>query len=219
MTDLKCVVVGDGAVGKTSMLITFVKNEFPEDYVPTIFDNYSLSMVVDGEKTNLGLWDTAGQEDYDRLRPLSYSKTCRLKFEVIHLCILITALVFHFQDVMLICFATNDIRSFHNVNKWANEVHHHCPDTPIILVGTKIDLRETNFKGTWSKRRKQRDTSQEFVSESQGKNMATEIGATMYLEASAKTQEGLNTIFDEAVRVIRQGKKRKPKRQRRCTVL
>ncbi|TRY72408.1 hypothetical protein TCAL_03966 [Tigriopus californicus] len=197
MTDLKCVVVGDGAVGKTSMLITFVKNEFPEDYVPTIFDNYSLSMVVDGEKTNLGLWDTAGQEDYDRLRPLSYSKT----------------------DVMLICFATNDIRSFHNVNKWANEVHHHCPDTPIILVGTKIDLRETNFKGTWSKRRKQRDTSQEFVSESQGKNMATEIGATMYLEASAKTQEGLNTIFDEAVRVIRQGKKRKPKRQRRCTVL
>eukprot|EP01120_Amphizonella_sp_Union-15-10_P003016 TRINITY_DN13310_c0_g2_i1.p1 TRINITY_DN13310_c0_g2~~TRINITY_DN13310_c0_g2_i1.p1 ORF type:complete len:411 (+),score=80.30 TRINITY_DN13310_c0_g2_i1:65-1297(+) len=162
--DIKVVVVGDGSVGKTSLLITYTTNNFPQDYIPTVFDNYSSAVTLDGKKITLGLWDTAGQEDYDRLRPLSYPGTC----------------------VFVLCFGIDDPVSFKNVsNKWINEVRFHCPHTPVILAGLKVELRKE-------------PGSKNLISQEMGEKVSKEIGAVYYVEASVVKLEGLSELFQKA---------------------
>jgi len=124
-TRKKLVIVGDGTCGKTCLLIVFSKDEFPEVYVPTVFENYVADIEVEGRQVELALWDTAGQEDYDRLRPLSYPDT----------------------DVILMCFSIDSPDSLQNIpEKWVPEVKHFCPNVPIVLVGNKKDLRNSGGK-------------------------------------------------------------------------
>jgi Ras-related C3 botulinum toxin substrate 1 len=185
MQNIKCVVVGDGAVGKTCLLISYTTNAFPGEYIPTVFDNYSANVMVDGRPINLGLWDTAGQEDYDRLRPLSYPQT----------------------DVFLFCYSIISPASFENIKaKWYPEVEHHAPGIPFILTGTKSDLRDDSNTA-------QQLASQglNMITIEQGEQLARDIGALKYMECSALTQSGLKQVFDEAIRAALMPKRRKKK--------
>ncbi|KAI9204794.1 rho family small GTP binding protein cdc42 [Polychytrium aggregatum] len=173
MQTMKCVVVGDGAVGKTCLLISYTTNKFPSEYVPTVFDNYAVTVMIGNEPYTLGLFDTAGQEDYDRLRPLSYPQT----------------------DVFLICFSVVSPASFENVKeKWHPEVTHHCPGVPCIIVGTQVDLRDDS--ATIEKLAKNR---QRPITPEAGERLAKDLNAVKYLECSALTQKGLKNVFDEAI--------------------
>jgi len=179
----KLVIVGDGACGKTCLLIVFSKDQFPEVYVPTVFENYVADIEVDGKQVELALWDTAGQEDYDRLRPLSYPDT----------------------DVILMCFSIDSPDSLENIpEKWTPEVKHFCPNVPIILVGNKRDLRNDN--ATIHELAKMK---QEPVKVDEGKAMAEKISAFSYLECSAKTKDGVREVFETATRAALQVKKKK----------
>uniref|UniRef100_A0A7M4EDI0 Rac family small GTPase 1 n=1 Tax=Crocodylus porosus TaxID=8502 RepID=A0A7M4EDI0_CROPO len=118
------------------------------------------------------------------------------------------------RDVFLICFSLVSPASFENVRaKWYPEVRHHCPNTPIILVGTKLDLRDD--KDTIEKLKEKKLTP---ITYPQGLAMAKEIGAVKYLECSALTQRGLKTVFDEAIRAVLCPPPVK-KRKRKCLLL
>ncbi|KAL0223226.1 hypothetical protein P9112_002616 [Eukaryota sp. TZLM1-RC] len=188
---LKVVVVGDGAVGKTSLLWTFGENVFPEEHVPTVFDNYMTSVDIDGKTCHLALWDTAGQEEYDRLRPLSYPGA----------------------HVFLVCFSVDSPASYQNVKqKWAVEVRHHAPNVPIVLIATKRDLRHDENTIDELKKRGEAPIDTE-----QGEQLKNEIGAVRYVECSAKTQFGVKNVFDTAINAVIKPA-RKPSGPK-CTIL
>ena len=100
------------------------------------------------------------------------------------------------------------------VLQWFPEVSHHCPNTPIILVGTKLDLRDD--KETIEELKKRRQAP---VTYAQGLKMGKEVGAVKYLECSALTQEGLKTVFDEAIRAVLCPQVKKPKKKGGCQLL
>ncbi|KAJ7039185.1 ras family-domain-containing protein [Mycena alexandri] len=170
----KLVIVGDGACGKTSLLCSFALGEFPRDYQPTVFDNYVAEIRLDDKPVQLALWDTAGQEEYERLRPMSYSKS----------------------HVILIAFALDTPDSLENVTtKWIEEVRSICgPTIPVILVGCKADLRpNTPHPNT-------PDNPCPWVTREQGERIAQVIGARAYKECSALKIEGVDEVFETATR-------------------
>ena len=158
-------------------------------------------MNIHGKFVCLNLWDTAGQEDYDRLRPLSYPET----------------------DVFLACFSVVSPKSFDHIErKWYPEISHHCPASPIVLVGNKIDLRDD-----LETLEELKTMNESPVTRAQGIDMSKRINAAVYLECSAKTQRGLKEVFVTAAELvvspqIHQGSstsRKKKKKKKSCMVL
>jgi len=119
----KVVVVGDGACGKTCFLEVYKSGVFPEDYVPTVVDNFVVREQVDQKEVVLTMWDTSGQDEYDALRPLSYSNA----------------------NLVIICYSIEKKEVLGNVEeKWVSEVQNLCKNVPYFLVGLKADIRDAS---------------------------------------------------------------------------
>ncbi|PRP76942.1 hypothetical protein PROFUN_06220 [Planoprotostelium fungivorum] len=198
---IKVALVGDGTVGKTCMLMSYVCQAFMEDYIPTMFDNFSAIEEVDGEMVNVILWDTAvpsvgailnrhrltcksGQEDYETIR----TTTC-----------------FPNTHVFVLCFSVVHPDSFQN---WLEELRRTCPNTPYILVGTKTDMRDDP-----EVIRKLNEKGKEPITSKVGKKRAKEIKAEAYIECSAKDLSSVNNVFVQAIHVVMD-----PLRERRKVV-
>ncbi|OAY85118.1 Rac-like GTP-binding protein 2 [Ananas comosus] len=141
---IKCVTVGDGAVGKTCMLICYTSNKFPTDYIPTVFDNFSANVSVDG-------------------------------------------------------------------SIWMPELRRFAPNVPIVLVGTKLDLREDKVYLA-------DHPGASIITSAQGEELRKQIGAAAYIECSSKTQQNIKAVFDTAIKVVLQPPRRKemiPKKKTR----
>lgn len=190
----KIVILGDGACGKTSLLNVFTRGYFPKVYEPTVFENYIHDIFVDHQHITLSLWDTAGQEEFDRLRLLSYSDT----------------------HTIMLCFSVDSRDSLENVkHKWVGEIADHCEGVKLVLVALKCDLRSTDEYGNESGMTTGSISNQQsggtdglltgtgnskLISYEEGLTMAKQIGALRYLECSAKMNRGVNEAFTEAAR-------------------
>ncbi|KAK6465271.1 small GTPase superfamily [Scheffersomyces coipomensis] len=201
----KIVILGDGACGKTSLLNVFTTGYFPQVYEPTVFENYVHDIFIDNKSVQLSLWDTAGQEEFDRLRSLSYADT----------------------HCIMLCFSIDSPDSLENVqSKWVGEITDHCEGVKLVLVALKCDLRSHEdsdldiANNNINNNNNNRDEYNPYQSSSnpyqqnnnnshqpkrlityeEGLAVAKRIGALRYLECSAKKKRGVNEAFSEAAR-------------------
>ncbi|XP_022308739.2 cell division control protein 42 homolog isoform X2 [Crassostrea virginica] len=167
MQNVKSVLVGDTSVGK-SCLISYFTNEVLHYFdctIPTVSNSYTGTLMMDGNTFCLEIGDTSGMEDFDRLRPESYPKT----------------------DVFLLCYSIERRASFEHIeSKWNPEIKHYCPDTPILLVACKTDLRSTS-------------SHEDLITTNEGQALANKLRLS-FCETSALTKAGLKECFEAAVR-------------------
>ncbi|GAB7359813.1 hypothetical protein MBLNU230_g6981t1 [Neophaeotheca triangularis] len=180
----KLVLLGDGASGKTSLLNVFTRGYFPTVYEPTVFENYVHDIFIDNVHVELSLWDTAGQEEFDRLRSLSYDDT----------------------HAIMLCFSVDSPDSLENVeSKWVGEIAENCPGVKLVLVALKCDLRENNGDDEDEEEAEQ-GREKRTIDYKAGLAVAEKIKALRYLECSAMKNRGVNEAFTEAARVALQVK-------------
>ncbi|CAF3348478.1 unnamed protein product [Rotaria socialis] len=170
---ITCVIIGDSSVGKSSLVVSYTTNDFPTQYVPTAFDNYSVDVSVGTRLVHIDICDTGGKEQFSSLHGL---------------CI-------PYSDVILLCFSVVNRQSFHNaITYWLSRARRSNARIPIILVGTQMDLRSDLKTLLTLDQQKLKP-----VTEKEARACAQQIHACTYIECSALTEKNLKTVFDTAV--------------------
>lgn len=174
---IKIVVVGDDECNKTQLLISYTTYAFPGEYIPTVFDNYTVNITVDDQDVVLNLWDTQGQDIYKKLRPLSYEKT---------------------QCFILVFSLVSPITLQNIENIWAPEIKEYCPGVPFILVGFNSSIRDDFSQNAEEYKSK----GWEPIPKEKGEEMKNKIGALEYIECDALKKYHLKEVFDSAARAV-----------------
>ncbi|XP_041258789.1 rho-related BTB domain-containing protein 2-like isoform X1 [Onychostruthus taczanowskii] len=191
---IKCVVVGDNAVGKTRLICARACNATLSQYrllathVPTVWaiDQYRVCQevlersrdVVDEVSVSLRLWDTFG--DHHKDRRFAYGRS----------------------DVVVLCFSLANPNSLRHVKTmWYPEIKHFCPRTPIVLVGCQLDLRYADLDAVNRARRPLAKPIKpsDILPPERGHEVAQELGVPYY-ETSVVAQFGVKDVFDNAIR-------------------
>jgi len=168
------VVVGDGAVGKTSLILTYATNKFPYDDTIQLYDSHTVEEVIDSRNVKIHIHDTAGEEDYNTFRPLIYNNT----------------------SAFFVCYSIASEQSFKSVKeKWIPEIREHST-APIVIIGCKSDLRNNTDIAE-----RLRSRGLHFVSTNDGERLANKLGCS-YTECSALTGEGVKNTFTKSVRDV-----------------
>ncbi|MFX0005426.1 MAG: Rab family GTPase [Promethearchaeota archaeon] len=117
----KITIIGDGGVGKTSLIKKYTQGTFQKEYLATLGTQFSkYEEEIDGEKVTLFLWDIAGQDSFEALRQRFYTGSS--------------------GGIIVFSHAPDQIESYRGVNKWINDLQTHCGNIPIVLFGNKVDL-------------------------------------------------------------------------------
>jgi len=123
----KVTVIGDGMVGKTSLIKKFTQGSFQTDYIRTIGAQFSKYVqTIEGDTCTLYLWDIAGQDEFFFLRPSFYQGS------------IAAIIVYSLEDNQL------GKISYKHISNWHNDIIKYCGKIPIILLGNKVDLIDKN---------------------------------------------------------------------------
>lgn len=170
----KITVIGDGAVGKTSLIRKYTQGSFQNEYISTLGTQFSkFEEVIDGEKVELFLWDIAGQDSFQALRQRFYTGNS--------------------GAIIVFSHAPEQSDSYDHVSRWLDDLKKHCGSIPIVLFGNKVDLIDEGGLNS---------DPGKLTSDANVEQFAKDNRFIGYYKTSALTGQGVTDAFKVLVRKL-----------------